>query len=302
MLIVFASSSVSSGRVHVLASFRALVLEHLGLRVGGGVAGHVELHADLVELQRGEPAGDRGARRAVQHVDVLLERVAGRDRDRVPEVVAVVALVVVAHPGVLADDGRRLVDAIGVDLRGDEGRAVAERPRVEDRRQLPQHADLLARARCVPGCRARSGRGARRARHTGEARAGSPTAPRSAARGRPHSGRRSPSSARRIRKVRRGGEHRLHHRTAPSGTRSRPASRPRTLAGSAVRPASAVSRPGRSTVSTAVGGLRRAGAGRAGSGWPSDDVRAPAAPSAGAAAPPRPCPATRAPGRCRRSR
>ena len=74
---------------------------------------------------------------------MLLERVAGRDRDRVPEVVRVVALVVVAHAGVGADHRGRLVDAVGIDLRGDERRAVAERAGVEDRRELTQHAELL---------------------------------------------------------------------------------------------------------------------------------------------------------------
>ena len=85
------------GRVHVLAPLGPLVLEHLGLGVGRGVAGHVELHADLVELQRGQLAGDERAGVAVEHVDVLLQRLPGRHRDRVPEVVGVVALVVVAH-------------------------------------------------------------------------------------------------------------------------------------------------------------------------------------------------------------
>ena len=131
------------GRVHVLPPFGPLVLEHVGLGVGGGVAGHVELHADLVELQRRQPAGDERARLAVQDVDVVLERVAGRDRDRVPEVVGVVALVVVAHAGVLADHRRGLVDAVGVDLRRDQRRAVAEGAGVEDGGELAQHAELL---------------------------------------------------------------------------------------------------------------------------------------------------------------
>ena len=54
-----------------------------------------------------------------------------------------VALVVVADARVRADHRGGLVDAVGVDLRGDERRAVAERPGVEDRRQLAQHAELL---------------------------------------------------------------------------------------------------------------------------------------------------------------
>ena len=131
------------GRVHDLAPLRSLVLEHVGAGVGRGVAGHVELHADLVELQRGQLAGDERARLPVQGVDVVVEHVARRHRDRVPEVVRVVALVVVAHAGVGADDRRGFVDPVGVDLGRDERRAVAEGPRVEDRRQLAQHAELL---------------------------------------------------------------------------------------------------------------------------------------------------------------
>ena len=143
MLIVATSSSESSGASMMLASLGTLVLEHLGLGVGGGVAGHVELHADLVERERGQPTGDERTGLPVQHVHVLLERVTRRHRDRVPEVVAVVALVVVADAGVRVDHRGGLVDAVGVDLRGDERRSVAERPRVEDRRELAQHAQLL---------------------------------------------------------------------------------------------------------------------------------------------------------------
>ena len=54
-----------------------------------------------------------------------------------------VALVVVADTRVCADDGGSLVDPVGVDLRGDQRRAVSERPGVEDRRELAQHAALL---------------------------------------------------------------------------------------------------------------------------------------------------------------
>ena len=110
---------------------------------GRGLAGHVELHADLVQRDRRQRARDARTRLAVQHVDVLVEGVARRDRDRVPEVVVVVALVVVAHAGVFADHRGGFVDVVGVDLRRDERRRVAERTRVEDRRQLAQHAVLL---------------------------------------------------------------------------------------------------------------------------------------------------------------
>ena len=111
--------------------------------VGGRLPGHVELHADLVELERRQLTGDERPRGPVQDLDVVIERVTGRDGDGVPEVVRVVALVVVADARVCADDGGSLVDPIGVDLRGDQRRAVSERPGVEDRRELAQHPELL---------------------------------------------------------------------------------------------------------------------------------------------------------------
>ncbi len=58
------------------------------------------------------------------------------DRDGEPEVEIVVAQVVVRDAGVRVDDLRRPVRVLGVDLRGHEHRLVAERPRVEDRRDL----------------------------------------------------------------------------------------------------------------------------------------------------------------------
>ena len=76
----------------------------------------------------------------MQHREVLVDVVTGRHGERVPEVVRVVALVVVAHARVLADHRGGFVDAVGVDLRGDERGLVAERARVEDRRELPEHA------------------------------------------------------------------------------------------------------------------------------------------------------------------
>ena len=54
-----------------------------------------------------------------------------------------VALVVVADAGVRADDRGGFVDVVGVDLGRDERRRVAERTRVEDRRELAQHAGVL---------------------------------------------------------------------------------------------------------------------------------------------------------------
>jgi hypothetical protein len=53
----------------------------------------------------------------VQHLDVVVERITGRHRNRVPEVVGVVALVVVADARVRADDRGSFVDPVGIDLR-----------------------------------------------------------------------------------------------------------------------------------------------------------------------------------------
>ena len=47
------------GHRHLGLALRAFVLEHLGLGVRRGLAGHVELHADLVQLQRRELARER---------------------------------------------------------------------------------------------------------------------------------------------------------------------------------------------------------------------------------------------------
>ena len=76
-------------------------------------------------------------------------------RDREPQVELVVAQVVVRDAGVRVDDSRRAVRVLGVDLGGDEHRAVAERARVEDRRDLADDAlvqqVLDARHRLVLG-------------------------------------------------------------------------------------------------------------------------------------------------------
>ena len=60
-----------------------------------------------------------------------------------------VALVVVADARVRADDRRRVVDPVGVDLGRDERRAVPEGAGVEDRRQLAEHPELLHARRSV---------------------------------------------------------------------------------------------------------------------------------------------------------
>ena len=112
---------------------------------------------------------------AVQHVDVVVERITGRYRDRVPEVVGVVALVVVADARVLADDRGGVVDPVGIDLRRDQRRAVSERPRVEDRRELAQHAELLDARDACAHLGLVAAQPVRERERTDAARAGSPT-------------------------------------------------------------------------------------------------------------------------------
>ncbi len=138
----------------------------------------------LYKRDRRQRAGDERSRLAVQHVDVLGKRIAGRDRDRVPEVVVVVALVVVAHARVFADHRGGFVDVVRIDLGRDRartssrGRACRRWRRAGARHPTPSPW-LPARE-----WSARRRRGARRARRTGGRRAGSPTGRRSAARGR----------------------------------------------------------------------------------------------------------------------
>ena len=62
------------------------------------------------------------------------------DGEREPHVELVVAQVVVADAGMRVDDLRGAPGVLGIDLGGDEHRAVAERARVEDRRDLADDA------------------------------------------------------------------------------------------------------------------------------------------------------------------
>ena len=64
----------------------------------------------------------------------------GLGGDREPQVELVVAQVVVRDAGVCVDHLRGAVRVLGVDLGGDEHRGVAERARVEDRRDLADDA------------------------------------------------------------------------------------------------------------------------------------------------------------------
>jgi len=129
------------GAVEVVVGL-ALELRGLFRDTGGGervrVAGHLEVHADLEELERGQLADRLGARELLKHVEGALQpelRVL-LDGDREPHVEGVVAQVVVRHARVRVDDLRRPPRVLGVDARGDEHRAVAERARVEDRGDL----------------------------------------------------------------------------------------------------------------------------------------------------------------------
>ncbi len=96
----------------------------------------------LNSLQRRQLADRLGAGDLGEHLERALEpelRV-GLGGDREPEVELVVAQVVVRDAGVRVDDLRGAVRVLGVDLGGDEHRRVAERARVEDRRDLADDA------------------------------------------------------------------------------------------------------------------------------------------------------------------
>jgi hypothetical protein len=121
-------------------------LERLGrLRRGGecvGIAHHLQVHPDLEELDGGQLAHRLGAGQLPQHLESAVEtqlraRLGG---DREPEVEVVVAQVVVGDPGVGVDDLGRTVGVVGVHLRRDQHRAVAQDAGVEDRRDLADDA------------------------------------------------------------------------------------------------------------------------------------------------------------------
>ena len=96
----------------------------------------------LKSVSVGQLADRLGARQALKDLERAVEpqlRV-GLGGDREPEVELVVAQVVVRDAGVRVDDLRRPVRVLRVDLRRDEHRAVPERARVEDRRDLADDA------------------------------------------------------------------------------------------------------------------------------------------------------------------
>ena len=99
---------------------------------------HLEVHVDLEQGQGGELADRLGARLGPQHLQGAVEAqpgIGGRG-DREPEVELVGAQVVVGDAGVGVDDPGGALGVLGVDLGGDQHRRIAERPGVEDRRDL----------------------------------------------------------------------------------------------------------------------------------------------------------------------
>ena len=113
-----------------------------GARERFGVALHLEVHADLEQFQRRQLAHRLGARLAREYLERTVEakRGVGLGRDREPQVERVVAQVVVRHAGMRVDQLGGAVRVLGIDLRRDEHRRIAERARVEDRRDLANDA------------------------------------------------------------------------------------------------------------------------------------------------------------------
>ncbi len=117
------------------------------------VALHLEVHADLEQLQRRAAGGStprRSAPASTSSVPVQAEPRVGLDGEREPHVEVVVAQVVVRDAGVGVDDLRGAPGVLGVDLGGDQHRGVAQRARVVDRRDLaddPLRRAAAARAR-----------------------------------------------------------------------------------------------------------------------------------------------------------
>ena len=118
--------------------------------LGGRIAttNHVEVDTDLVEADGGQRTDRLDVSHAAEQFDRLVEpnlRVAGHG-DREPQVEIVLALVVVRHAWVGADDvGCKLLRAwLGAGR--DEARLVAESARVEDPRDLP-HDTFAAQSR-----------------------------------------------------------------------------------------------------------------------------------------------------------
>jgi hypothetical protein len=130
------------GDVEVVVRLRLGLGRRRGLDRRGqvlGAARHLEVHADLEQRERRKLADRLRAGLLGQDLERAVEpqlRVRlGRDRE--PEVEVVVAQVVVRHAGVGVHDLGGAVRVLRVDLRGDEHRLVAQRARVEDRRDLP---------------------------------------------------------------------------------------------------------------------------------------------------------------------
>jgi hypothetical protein len=111
-------------------------------RVSAGL--HLQVHADLEQLQRRQLAHRLGTGLARQHLEGPFEPElgVGLRGDREPEVELVVAQVVVRDAGVLVDHLCRPVGMLGIHLRRHQHGGVPERAGVEDRGHLPDDALL----------------------------------------------------------------------------------------------------------------------------------------------------------------
>ncbi len=107
-----------------------------------GVALHLQIHPDLEQLERGQLAHRLGAGLGRERLQRALQpqRRVGLGGDREPQVELVVAQVVVGYAGVGVDDLCGAVGILRIDLGRDQHRGVAERARVEDRRDLADDA------------------------------------------------------------------------------------------------------------------------------------------------------------------
>ena len=106
------------------------------------IALHLEVHADLEQLERGELADRLGAGLARERLEgsVEAQRRVGLGGDREPDVELVVSQVVVRYTRVRVDDVRRPPRVLGVNLGRDQHRGVAEGAGVEDRGDLADDA------------------------------------------------------------------------------------------------------------------------------------------------------------------
>ncbi len=118
-----------------------------GLRAGL----HLQVHADLEQLQRGQLTDRFGAGQLGQDLKRALQaqRRIGLRGDGEPDVELVVAQVIVRHPGVGVDHVGRPPRVLRIDLGRDQHRGVAQGAGVEDRSDLAD--DPLVEQALDPG-------------------------------------------------------------------------------------------------------------------------------------------------------